>query len=463
MTLDLGEIKEATLRECITKNLNGATLNNVEDGWVCATNKNNYHISTSGTVNVTGESEKNMAVINGLTEYENCSLLKESNTKIRKVYTEENTDGTKYIAVIPNGFYYVEGKISTGLVISDALGDNKQNEAHGNQFVWVPCEATIDGEKYNTKLKYEKTDDAETKYGLASQWYANNYDGKQYQYTNEKYNSDWTDNGGNYESVVKYGGFYVARYEAGLSNEFLLQYGDTYVTSGKNTSEYIPVSKKGRHVWNLISQENAEKASKKMYNGNSYVESSLIDSYAWDTIVEWMRVNNIGTYNTSINYGNYIDSTFSINNWYVKLKKVNTSYAKVITPTIETPLASIRRSYDNVGDESPTDWYVVLSTGCTDQTMKLNISDMAGNLWEWTTETGYHGADATATPKPTKYAVLRGGSFYNYGGHRPVTYRNGDYGTSLGGDFYIGFRVVLYINKQHCPLKSGSKNLKTQR
>ena len=123
MTLDLGEIKEATLRECITKNLNGATLNNVEDGWVCATNKNNYHISTSGTVNVTGESEKNMAVINGLTEYENCSLLKEANTKIRKVYTEENTDGTKYIAVIPNGFYYVEGKISTGLVISDALGD----------------------------------------------------------------------------------------------------------------------------------------------------------------------------------------------------------------------------------------------------------------------------------------------------------------------------------------------------
>jgi len=99
-----------------------------------------------------------------------------------------------------------------------------------------------------------------------------------------------------------------------------------------------------------------------------------------------------------------------------------------------------------VGDESPTDWYVVLSTGCTDQTMKLNISDMAGNLWEWTTETGYHGADATATPKPTKYAVLRGGSFSDNGGSSPVSYRHGGNGASWN-DVGIGFRVVLYINK----------------
>ncbi len=42
-------------------------------------------------------------------------------------------------AAIPNGFYYVTGKPSTGLVISDRYGDDDNNSKGGNQFVWVPC------------------------------------------------------------------------------------------------------------------------------------------------------------------------------------------------------------------------------------------------------------------------------------------------------------------------------------
>ena len=67
---------------------------------------------------------------------------------------------------------------------------------------------------------------------------------------------------------------------------------------------------------------------------------------------------------------------------------------------------------------------------------------MAGNMWEWTTETGKY--DSTAE-KATTYAVLRGGSFDNDGSDGPVSYRHGYH--TVSGSYYIavGFRVVLYI------------------
>ena len=66
---------------------------------------------------------------------------------------------------------------------------------------------------------------------------------------------------------------------------------------------------------------------------------------------------------------------------------------------------------------------------------------MAGNMWEWTTETGKHDSKATDA---TNYAVRRGGSFGNYGSGNPVSGRLGDYSV---GVYYVGvgFRVVLYI------------------
>ena len=50
--------------------------------------------------------------------------------------TEEIKNGI--IMKATAGFYYVTGKPSTGLVISDVLGDDDKNTKGGNQFVWVP-------------------------------------------------------------------------------------------------------------------------------------------------------------------------------------------------------------------------------------------------------------------------------------------------------------------------------------
>ena len=60
-------------------------------------------------------------------------------------------DGNGGTVPLPNGFYYVGGDISTGLVISDKQGDtmNASGLDMGNQFVWIPVSSEADLERTN--------------------------------------------------------------------------------------------------------------------------------------------------------------------------------------------------------------------------------------------------------------------------------------------------------------------------
>ena len=80
-----------------------------------------------------------------------------------------------------------------------------------------------------------------------------------------------------------------------------------------------------------------------------------------------------------------------------------------------------------------------MATGASNATKVKNIYDIAGNMWEYTTEVGNHNG---TTPK---LAVLRGGSFWWPGSVYPVSYRLDNTGASSGLNVDIGFRVVLYI------------------
>ena len=75
----------------------------------------------------------NQITILTATEKEDKEIL--SSGKVRVIVEEENN----MRAYIPNGFYYVTGKPSNGMVISDLYGDDDNNTKGGNQFVWVPC------------------------------------------------------------------------------------------------------------------------------------------------------------------------------------------------------------------------------------------------------------------------------------------------------------------------------------
>ena len=63
---------------------------------------------------------------------------------------------------------------------------------------------------------------------------------------------------------------------------------------------------------------------------------------------------------------------------------------------------------------------------------------MAGNMWEWTTETGRRNIE-----DGSYFDVLRGGCFSVDGIGNPLCLRYGNAGTY--SNFSIGFRVVLYL------------------
>ena len=427
---------------------------------------------------VGNESEKKKITENSLKQITVSNVENEedkkilSNGKVRIIVEEEN--GMR--AAIPNGFYYVIGKPSTGLVISDRYGDDDKNTKGGNQFVWIPCSEDSTATSLNTngtEVTYEKVN------GLATTW-RRYYSGKQWYYTkvpdgykNEKTEIvDWKDDGGDLGSVKKYKGFYIARYEAGLpADENLWSWqndakygwtngknpGDTAGERNSNISKMTPVSKKNNASWNRVSQVNAITLSEKMYAGSSVVTSKLVDSYAWDTILAWYKKTGVDC-SESTSYGNYLNSKLSLTNMlyavHIYHDGVNgtndksdwKSYASKYTiGTIDVPARSSTPGTDRTLYELPT--------GALDMTKKNNIYDLAGNMWEWTTETGEHkikdanGNSVNDGNGAGTRAVLRGGSFLSGGGGYPVAGRSGGFGAEWAGDVDIGFRVVLYITQ----------------
>ena len=388
--------------------VSGVTVNKVA-GTVTYNGKT-YNISE-----LMGNTDEQAKIANeGLTQVTDSSLITEDG-KIRMVLEEKTESGTIQ-AVIPEGFYYVTGTPSTGLVISDVQGDDDQNTKGGNQFVWVPCNG--DGGITYAKHEYDTKAIDDTAKSTAD---TGNGNWKTYNY--RKY-SDWTDDGGNEASVTKYGGFYIARYEAGIPKEapfyndtegsiYWQMHYNTDVTStygynsltqdngtnyantykNKNVTTYIPVSKKNTPSWNYISQTSAKTVSTNMYGTDKSVTSSLVDSYAWDTVTEWIA-NSGKDVTNSITYGNYYDASFTINGLYARhqLKRANDGIDRWFPAY-----------YYNFGNyEKTNSERTETSTGSIEQNEVKNIYDLAGNMYEWTTETGKHNETSNT------YAVLRG-------------------------------------------------------
>ena len=384
-----------------------------------------------------------------------------------EVIGEKVSDGAGGVVPIPSGFYYVGGTAKSGTVISDNLADKDKYKGQevvgtnlsGNQFVFIP----VNGED----LKYEQD---------------HTYDGKhEYAYTSAlsgwtDVSDSWSDDSGEQASVKNYGGFFIGRYEAGYPDE--IKEG-TIVNFKNSATEKVPVSKAGVAAWNLVDQEIAKAASESMYNtADSKVKSKLVDSYAWDTTCKWLKNSGIIKDDSagkvsSTSYGNYYDSTFTIpkgtlyakhlylnkkkdgvsSNWYFwnggagkySYGIVNDEKGmKVGIKTGETVPENATRpegAEDAASNYYTADGRIEIATGSSDNTRTNNIYDLAGNMWEWTTETKIrkNGNNTNYT-----FAVMRGGSFKYSGYFSPVVYRDGSTGARYEG-VHVGFRTVLYI------------------
>ena len=321
---------------------------------------------------------------------------------------------------VPLGFYYVGGKIDTGVVISDNKVDQNKykNEINipsgieailnedgsvkevketlvGNQFIWVPCK----------EEEYKKTD-----------WGQGNVANR-----SNLYWDTTVDKAGKMQTM-KYGGFYVARFEAGIEGDIkeFENTNDVYNKEGK------PQSKAGLVPWNNIDWSRARENADNMYK-TTYVSSGLITGTQWDVMINWMTDKNMQEL-TNSTFGNYATSTPKIN-----LGRIAYCDAKKQEPYINTWITNTEKPL-GVTDFSGHIW----TTGASDEAKKKNLYDVAGNSWEWTEETSNY-ADSTSI----QYRVGRGGCFNNNSYSYPICYRYSFYDTTVG--IGNGFRVVLYM------------------
>ena len=149
-----------------------------------------------------------------------------------------------------------ENTVEDGLVIIDSKG---------NEFVWIPVSSE---DEYKRNLDYEDSDVSKNAYADT------NYLPDGIKYTDSSITEEQKEK----EIVLKAGGFYISRYEAG--NE-------------KNGDINVIVSKKGATVWNKIAQEECKKTSKTFINTPN-VKSALCSGIQWDVTMSFIDGKNDG-------------------------------------------------------------------------------------------------------------------------------------------------------------------------
>ncbi len=334
---------------------------------------------------------------------------------------------------VPNGFYYVGGNKATGVVISDKLADQNKYAGYkedgvtardvgvdleGNQFVWIPC--TIEN--------YKKKDFGAT-YASAA-W------------------DDQTD-GVEKNQIRKYGGFYIARYEAGLgatgidnpmqavtattNSTYSWSWQSDVYTKEKVSNTAKTTSKANEIPWYHTNYFTAVEMSDRMYADSSSVYSGLITGTMWDVMVQYIASSS--EYTSSRDWGNYNDSSINLDRGY---------YTNVNSSGTTDGFKAVT-SEQKSGTRASGYNYVLLSTGASDKAKRKNVYDVAGNLWEWTTESSYVASYAkySKTDFNVNTHMLRGGGFNGAYGSSPACFRLNNFAAITYTN--VGFRVALYI------------------
>ena len=357
------------------------------------------------------------------------------------VFEHINTANTNPKEALPSNIKeIVENDANKGIVIKD------KNE---NEWVWVEVPKTtvftgltIDTTKELTEQNYNEIRDKLINY--AKEYRKEEYPDEWYAMDGSTLITENTENiteeqkklkngcgltyyqyKANYQNILKYiyayGGFWIGRYEAGIK-------GSTEDISKARTSHsdivigtsLEAISQKDAIPYNYVYCSEAQALANQMSPDNNYT-SSLMFGIQWNLICKFLEVKSelitTDVNLDSMSWGNYNNVTRNITS--NKAKREGTPWTE-ITGT------------------KPVNSSILLTTGATEETKKMNIYDLAGNVWEWTL-----GQYKSNNKYPSTY---RGGSYYDYGNIHPAynyVYNKIDFGNSN-----IGFRATFYKNKK---------------
>ncbi len=374
----------------ITALEDNSTINDTANYKTYDVTKNGTYIFTAVDGEYTTETKVKVSNIEKFELVDNLGLA---------YYNSENKSYNYKGAAIPKGFYVdTNSEVNTGLVVTDAIDD--EGYSIGNEWVWVPVNSEVEnddiyveeggtfaGTTAVTYSKYSKlysfsTAYTKDNYGTFYPWNnKNNYklsNPSEYggtfkepccitsDYYGEKKNINiiynrktkkmFTEEEGvdavamqyrddfeqMIESVKKYKGFFIGRYEISANNE-VAQLKKADSARNKNWYEF----------YNMCMT---------FYNENSNVKSCMIYGSLWDATMQWLGSCNIPIGYTESNndgLGNFSSENISISGKNINIiVKKNTNTKR-------------------------------LKTGMTSYTRMNNIYDLSGNLEEYTQEAYY--------------------------------------------------------------------------
>ena len=246
-------------------------------------------------------------------------------------------DGKGGTIPLPGGFHYVGGDSETGLVISDKSGDTLDSSGvnMGNQFVWIPVSGEADLERTDFDTTGQPTTGLDTDY---TEPYEDGYSTEKSEYDTMK------------AQVLKYGGFYIGRFEAGVNSTTLRT---------KATTAQTVVCKRKVAPYNCVPWGKAMNDASEIEgeSGAVYLAKSFASQHNYTSVT------------STLTYGC---------EWDAMCRYIGDSQ---------------RTTPEKDGPEL---------TGSVATDVSKNIYDLAGNCWEWTME-----ADGRL------YRMLRGGHIYD--------------------------------------------------
>ena len=383
--------------------------------------------------------EEKAEVVEEQTESKASEIVLENNK-----YMHVETDASGDEVPVPNGFVGSsatgENEIDTGFVIyegeEEVTDSNVQTaQTSRNQYVWIPVEdiskfygTDANGKSWGKIYDYTTGTSSNSTFDEVTGTYALNwsesngvmrisdtttngyrepdvlssYDTPYYLRTykvSEDSQLDFllrqqTDFKKMINSVEKYGGFYIGRYETGDLNQevAVVQKGNTNIAS---------------QTWYAMYEK-----CKTLSDNNNNIETGMIWGNQWDRTMMWLMECNAKDETTgkskeevisdSTSWGNYDNATFQYTN------------SSGVTAT------------KNSGSSTR------IPTGSTEYTKANNIYDLAGNVW-----------DRTMEARSSIGRVIRGGYYYYGGYYYPASNRD-DYNPTDRSSSN-GCRVSLYI------------------